>query len=518
VADVVSSLARGRRLALVPGVLLGAFAYRALYQGALGLPASSEFEQWFFTPDERSPLFPIAIGVWMLVRRRARLRALPDRSAPALAAGLLAAGVGLFAWSRLAGEASLLLPSLAANGLAFAAAVKGGAGCRALLLPALVLLLGVPIPAPLRDEIVWWLQVSSARGASRLLDLAGVDAVLRGVVFHRGDYAFTVIETCCGLRGIEILTLVALAIRELFAGSGWRSWVVVAIAPVLGFALNVLRIVSVVAFTGSTGAQGAPQGWDHTPQGMAVLVAGTALLYGLGRRLAGAALRGGHADAPRADETTGDGAVRPAAGAVALAVLALLAAFSLVLAPLPGVPQPPPPELPLERGNWKSEELTPDRLFVGQFLPGQVLHRRYQRGHGRALRVVDVLVGYETSENPSSRLFSPKLLVPGHDWSLADVQPVRLWLLGLDARMAVGSREPDELVLAYLWRLRDEGIWRETARAALALDVGPVRRERRRAVVRLETPLANTSPAARDLAKQTLDRFIAEFRDELAGL
>jgi exosortase len=517
VADVVSSLARGRRLAWVPGLLLGALAYRALYQGALGLPASSEFEQWFFTPDERSPLLPIAIGVWMLVRRRSRLRALPDRSAPALAAGLLAAGVGLFAWSRLAGQESLLLPSLAANGLAFAAAVKGRAGCRAVLLPALVLLLGVPIPAPLRDEIVWWLQVSSARGASRLLDLAGVDAVLRGVVFHRGDYAFTVIETCCGLRGIEILTLVALAIRELFA-SGWRAWIAVAIAPALGFALNVLRIASVVAFTGSTGAEGAPQGWDHTPQGMAVLVAGTALLYGLGRRLAGAAHRGGPVDAPRSDETAGDGATRRAAGAAALAVLALLAAFSLVLAPLPGVPEPPSLDLPAERDNWKSEELTPDRLFVGQFLPGQVLHRRYQRGHGRALRVVDVLVGYEASENPSSRLFSPKLLVPGHDWSLAEVEPVRLWLLGLDARLSVASRDPDELVFGYLWRLRDEGIWRETGRAALGLDVGPVRRERRRAVVRLATPLANPGPAARDRAKQTLDRFIADFRDELARL
>jgi len=55
-------------------------------------------------------------------------------------------------------------------------------------------------------------------------------------------------------------------------------------------------------------------------------------------------------------------------------------------------------------------------------------------------------------------------------------------------------------------------------RAACALDVGPLRRERRRAVVRLTTPLALDGPDARDRAKRILDDFIRDFRDELAAL
>jgi hypothetical protein len=37
-------------------------------------------------------------------------------------------------------------------------------------------------------------------------------------------------------------------------------------------------------------------------------------------------------------------------------------------------------------------------------------------------------------------------------------------------------------------------------------------------VVRLATPLGHDGPVARDRAKQTLDRFIRDFRDELADL
>jgi exosortase len=479
-------------------MVLGAFAYRALFLDALR-PTSSAFEQWFFAPEQGSPLLPIGIGVWILVRRHSRLRALPDRLAPAMASALLAAGVGLFVWACLAGESSLLLPSLAANLLAFAGATRGRAGWRAALLPALMLLLGAPIPAPLRDEIVWRLQVASARGATWLLQAAGAEIVLGGVQIHSGDFAFTVIETCSGLRGIELLTLIALAIRELFGASGWRSWIVVGIAPWLGFALNVLRIVAVVAFAARAGAEGSTlESWDHTPQGIAVLAAGTASLYVLGRWLAGSAHPEGPRDGQRVDATGPSlGVPRRALRAGALAVLAVLAILSLTVAPLPRVAEPPSIELPLEHAGWTGEDLMLDRLFVGQFQPGQVLHRRYQ--------------------NPSSRLLSPKLLVPDHDWSLVEARSARLWLLGLDARSAVASRD-SELVLAYLWRLRDEGIWRETWRAAWALDVGPWRRERRRAVVRLTTPLANDGPAARDRAKRTLDRFVGDFRSELAGL
>ena len=517
--DVANSFAgTGRLRVLVPGLALAlaAFAYRGLFGDAAGLPASGGFEQWFFTPEAGRALLPIAIALWMLARRRARLRALPDRAAPALAGALLAVGVGLFAFATRTGAQALLPLSLAANLLALAAAAKGRAGCGVALLPALILLFGSPLPAPLRDGIVWWLQVSSARGAAWLMQAAGAELVQRGVVIHRGDNAFTVIESCSGLRGIEILTLVALATRELCGASGLRSWIAVAAAPLLAYALNLLRIVLVVLFTPSASPEAmAAQGWDHTPQGVAVLAAGTALIYLLSHALSGAAGAPGAGQRSAAPPAP---ARRRALWAGALSVIALLAGVSLAPAHEAPAPAPPPLDLPLERAGWVGEDLPLDRLFLGQLQPGQVLHRRYRRDEGDLPpRIVDLLVGYEDGANRASHLFSPKVALPDHDWSFVEERPARIWLLGIDGRLAVAAHG-SELALGYAWRVRDEGALRETWRASLELDAGPLRREPPRAVVRLLTPLANDGSVARDRAKRSLDRFVRDFREELSAL
>ena len=497
---------------------LALFAYRPLLLDALQLPASSAVERWFFMPEQKSPFLAIGIAGWLLWRRRRALLSLPDRTAPALAALLLGLGVGLFAWARLTGEAFLLLPSLAANWLAFASAAKGRVGCRAGLLPALVLLLGVPIPAPLRDELLWRLQLWSARSATWLLQAGGAEVALRGVQVQSGEFAFTVIESCSGLRGIEILTAVAVAIRELLAVPGWRPWLVVLVAPWLGFVLNVVRIVAVVAMASSAGPEGrAPENWDHTPQGVAVLVAGTLLLYAFGRWLAGSAQQPEPEQAQRS-VAPGPGSLSLRVGAVAMAALASLAAVSVAVAPFPRAQEPPAIELPGQQAGWSGTDLPLDRVFAGQFQPGQVLYRRYQseRRSGPP-RIVDVLIGREVTGNPAGHLFSPKLALPGHDWSLRDSRRTRLWDLGPDADLAVASRGSD-LVLAYRWQLRDQGILRETWRSLLALEVGPFHRERGRAVVRLSTPLRRDGPVLRDRSKKALDLFIRDFGDELAGL
>jgi exosortase len=525
-----AALSRAGRLpALGPSLALalGLIAYRPLLPSALRLPGRAEVEHWFFAPEETSPLLAIGIAGWLLWRRRERLRSLPDRGARGAAAALLAVGVGLFAWARLTGEPSLLLPSLAANLLAFAGAAKGRAGCRALLFPALALLLGAPIPAPIRDEVVWWLQLWTAHAATWLMQTAGSDAVLSGVVIRLGEYAFAVIEPCSGLRGIEILTLVALAIRELFAASGRRAWLAVLLAPWLGFGLNVLRIVAVVALVSSWKPEAVgPQAWDHPSQGVAVLVAGIALLYGFGRWTSGRRRRA--AGEPRRSA----GPERPPPGSVPRPVgrkpvlrlapaaigLALLAALSIALRPFPGAPQPAPIELPERLAGWSGEDLALDSSFLGSLRGGQALHRLYQRKlRDRPPEIVEVLVGYQIAESPGSRLFSPKLPLLGHDWWLDASWPARIGPLGIDAELAVASRD-SERALVYTWRLRDEGLWREASRAALALESGPFRRERRRAVVRLATPLAHEGPVAQNRAKQTLDGFIADFRAALAEL
>lgn len=498
-------------------LVLGLFAYRGLFLQALQPSAGSHVDEWFFASEQKSPLLAIGIAGWLFWRRRAVLLGLPDRCAGAWAAGLLALGTGLFVWARLTGADSLLLPSLAANGLAFASAAKGRAGCRAALLPALVLLLGAPIPAALRDELVWRLQLWTARDSAWLMQLAGADVVLRGVQIQGSEYAFTVIESCSGLRGIEILTLVAIAIRELFASGGWRAWLVVLLAPLLGFALNVGRVIAVAAAALRTApAADAAQRADHTLQGMAVLVVGTAALYAVGHWLAGGRSSPAAGDSPGMSRSGERSPMLQRRAAAAL--LAALGVVSIALPPFAAAPPSEPLEFPAERAGWTSEDLTFDTTFIGPLRGGELVIRRYEGRVGEGPpRFVDLFIGYEVAENPFNRFFSPKLVLPGHDWTLAELRPTRIWSLGVDGALGVATRDGEQ-VLVTTWRLRDRGLWREAAREAFALESGPFRREPRRAVVRLTTALANDGPVARDRARRTLDRFIADFRDELERL
>jgi exosortase len=474
-------------------------------------------EEWLFRPEEKSPLLAIGIAGWLLWRTRARLLSLPARGARGTAATLLAIGIGLFVWARLTGAVDLLLPSLASNLLAFAAAAGGRAGCRAVLFPALLLLLGAPIPAPIRTEMVWRLQGWTASGAAWLMQAAGCDVVLAGLQIRSGEYAFTVIESCSGLRGIELLTLVALVIRELFAASGRRQWLLVLVAPGLGFALNLLRVVAVVAVASSTDPEALGlDGLDHTPQGVAVLIAGTGVLYALAFWMAGSAWRRQDGEAERG--LCPESRARELPWRAAAAALVVLGVLSVVVTPFPGAPPAPWIEIPEQHAGWIGEDLALDRLFVGPLRGGEVLHRRYKKKpRNRRPQVVDLFVGFEVAENPSTLLLSPKIAMPGHDWSLVESRRTRVYLLGLDADLAVASRD-SERALVFSWRLRDAGVWRETPRSVLALESGPFRRERRRGVVRISTPLALDGPEAREWARDTLDRFIADFREELAGL
>jgi exosortase len=495
----------------VAAFALAALAYAPLLRSSGFTPSRASFETALFRPAAMPALLVIAIAVWLAWRRRDRLRAVAARPNPVLVAALFAAAAAASAWATLTRTTDLQLASAAALALAFGAAARGGAGVRALALPAIALVSGLAIPRPLEAELVWALQRHAASGAATLLRALGRDVELGSMVLWIGGRQFEVIDGCSGLRGILILSLVALIVRELFASAGARAWAVVALAPLLGHALNIVRIAWVAAGPHPEDLSGFAA--DHTPQGLAVLGAGTALLYGLGFRLA----RGRTAATlhPTAH------ARAPLPWRAAAIALAALAAITLAVPPFPAPRDPAAPVFPEAAADWISEALVPDPSFVGTLPPDQFVHRRYAKtdSDGR-VRTVELLVVAETPPPLSTTpLFSSKLVWPGGAWLLTEARRAPLPALDRDVVLshAIHASGP-ERALTYLWRARDAGLARESLRSLLALDATPWRRERPRVVVRLVAPTPQGGPVAYDLAKRALDAFAADFRDALAAL
>lgn len=489
-----------------PGLaaLAMAFAYRPLLIGALSLPAQGTLDEWFFRPAALPSLLVLGAGAWLAWNRRSVLASAATPGRPRLAALLAGLGGTCFAWALLTRTADLFFPSLSLHLLAFGAATAGWVGCRAFALPALVLLLGVQIPTPLLDEIVWRLQLWTAAGSALVLQLAGRAVVQGGAMLVGRDHTFEVIDACSGQQGIMLLLLVSILVRDLFGHSRARLWWLVVLAPPLGGLLNVVRIAVVAAHPASQGGGG-----DHTIQGLAVITAGTAVLYAIGYWLSG----GG--DAPR----------RPAGSPPALpwrasaAWLVALAIVGALVKPFAPVGTRMPLRFPEASSSWTSEPVAADPHFLG-VVPSSLRSYRIYARPVKPPEEVELFIGRESHKLPqSSQLLASKLHWPGPAWEVLETRRDRVWLLDQDAELTFALRPSDgQYALLYTWRLRDEGVAREALRSLLSLESSPFARDEPRTVVRLLTYLPNDGPQVRDRAKRILERFVADFRGELAEL
>jgi exosortase len=115
---------------------------------------------------------------------------------------------------------------------------------RAGLFPLLFLMFVIPIPIPLLDAIVHFLQYKSADAAYSLLRASGIPIFRAGVTFKLPDLLVEVAPQCSGIRSGISLVISGLLAGHLFLRTWWRRLALVVLAvPVLIFK-NGLRIAT----------------------------------------------------------------------------------------------------------------------------------------------------------------------------------------------------------------------------------------------------------------------------------
>jgi len=291
------------------------------------------------------------------------------------------------------------------------------------------------------------------------------------------------------------------------------------VAPWLGFGLNVVRVFVVAVMAMAGPEVPGPFVRNHSIQGVAVLAVGTGVLYAMGLWMAGGRVEEVQSPQPVGDPI--DRKTRLPGPGLAAVWLVLIAVLSLTLPPFPrkAAPDVSVIEIPERRAGWTATTLYAYGPFVGALPREQILFRRFERKPvNQPIEVVELFIALEAvGIRAIDRVFTSKLAMSNADWSIDDAQPIRLWSLQRDGMLIDASRG-SERTMSYVWRVRDAGLWREAARAALALEYSPLRRPRPRVAVRLRTAIAFGGQLGRDRAKQRLDRFIVDFRTELAGL
>ncbi len=233
---------------------------------------------WLSSSSYHHGLFVAPAAIWMIVSHSARPQE-PGGHRAAVAA--VAVGVMVWLAGRAGGAAIIEQIGLVAMLIGGVGAVFGD---RALVLWAWPLAF-LYFMVPFGESIVPMLQAITAAAAVALLNIAGADIVIDGLLIHTRVGAFAIAEACAGLR----LLTAALMVSAVFAYVAFESWTrriaFLLFAAVFALIANGVRAFLLILIPVATGRP-ASLGPDHFIVGWLFYLVVLVILALIGRRFA----------------------------------------------------------------------------------------------------------------------------------------------------------------------------------------------------------------------------------------
>jgi exosortase len=223
------------------------------------------------------------IAGWLAWERRQQLKAL--RPAGTSWGLVIVAGSLLLLLAGLLG-AELFISRIAMLGTLVGSVlfILGWAHLRILAFPLGVLLLMIPIPAILFNQIMFPLQLIASRAGEASLAVAGIPALREGNVIVLANMTLQVAEASSGLR--SLVSLLALAILFGYFSeprAGTRIAIAVSAVPV-AIGTNALRVAGTGIAAHYYGTAAA-EGFFHGFSGWIIFIAAFAMLFVISRIL-----------------------------------------------------------------------------------------------------------------------------------------------------------------------------------------------------------------------------------------
>jgi exosortase len=494
-------------------VVLLALAVVAYHGLVLWDPRSHGYtplEGWLFEASETTPQIVFAIAAGLLLRRRERLRRAVEEPSPRHAALFLLPGFALHLWSQWVAAPELLVPSLWLVAVGASLLVAGRRFAREIALCLAVLFFAVPLPGPLHNHLVYPFQLATAHGAEWALQTIGYTAARQGDTLWIGAREFEVIETCSGLRAVQTLTFLACAWALFFACRARHAALLIASAPLLAYAANVVRVMVLVV-------DSRPEVREaHTVQGIVMFVAGSIGLFLVDHLLLRFLPGSRPADDP-ARERTADptrGGARRSRLALSLALGVMTAAALAGARRAPPTAQPPPTlELPRELAGWKVAEGPEHGQFLGSIRFVQLSSRTYERDGGS----VWAFLAWDDRGMRSRSLLSRKHALPGLGWDVEERRTFALEPDGPSVPAVVARQFQRRALVVHLYRGAGS-LLGETLRATLALDqvASPFARRDGVSLLRLSTDVSPGPEGVRE-AESVLRSLFADLSRALDG-
>ena len=226
-----------KRIRFTAGVILVSFLLAAIYYRVLG---KLVLDWWQITDFSHGFLVPVFSGYLIWIKRKTLLETpiAPAWSGIVLVIlGLLTLLLGVYGAELFFSRVSLIL---VLGGLVLW--FGGWQLLRELRFPLLVLLLAIPIPAIILNQITIPLQVLASKLASGLLPWFGVPVLREGNVIVLPSMNLEVAEACSGIRSLISLITLAVFYSYFIEKSIVRRLILVVASIPIAIAANAVRI------------------------------------------------------------------------------------------------------------------------------------------------------------------------------------------------------------------------------------------------------------------------------------
>ena len=235
--------------------------------------------EWWKDPNFSHGFIVLIFSLYLVLRDRSQLQILPRKpswwglAVVAFAMGVLMVGV-------LGAEPFLSRVSLLFLTLGFLVLFAGWKYSRALFFPWAFLLLTIPIPAIVMNQITMPLQILASQIAAEILPWLGVPVLREGNIINLPAMPLEVAEACSGIRSIIALAALAIIYGQFRERSrSIRLLLVFATLP-LAVLANSLRIVGTGLLVQYWGPDKA-EGFFHSFSGWFIFLLSLAMLFGL---------------------------------------------------------------------------------------------------------------------------------------------------------------------------------------------------------------------------------------------
>lgn len=149
---------------------------------------------------------------------------------------------------------------------------------RAVLFPLGFLILMIPIPVIIYNQITFPLQLLASRFATFWLQLVNVPVLREGNLIILPNYTLEVVNACSGIRSLMTLITLAIAYGYLIEKSKWKRWLLVLLMVPIAIVSNSIRILGAGFLTYHIGPEMA-KGFFHEFSGWVIFVAAMLLMF-----------------------------------------------------------------------------------------------------------------------------------------------------------------------------------------------------------------------------------------------